>query len=302
MEQQRALNALEGYLALSKTANSPRAAADLVTQATSAANTFVFAELLQTPKIQALNQSPEHAPYLRLLEIFAWGTWADYIGVPSLSAEPAIRLTLAANPSLPPLSPQQEEKLKLLSLLPLASGQSSLTYDYLLTSLQLPSKRALEHLITTAIYADLLRGSLDPFHNTITISSVAPLRDIAPGSIPSQIALLAAWSARCDNTLAELEAQIAHVKATAKQRELRKRRVAGAVEDAVEKSMGKGNGAQNGGGMLGGKQRSRWEGHAPGTYNDGDEMDLDETLGGTGTGGRIQTRNSAKRGFGGGRR
>jgi len=78
MEQVRALNALEPFFALSKSANSPRAAADLITQATSAQNTYVFAELLQTPNIQGLRDSPEYAQYLKLLEIFAWGTWADY--------------------------------------------------------------------------------------------------------------------------------------------------------------------------------------------------------------------------------
>jgi COP9 signalosome complex subunit 7 len=78
MESTRALNALEPFLALSKSANSPRAAADLVTQATSAPNTYVFAELLQTPNIQNLRKSDEYASYLTLLEIFSWGTWQDY--------------------------------------------------------------------------------------------------------------------------------------------------------------------------------------------------------------------------------
>ena len=77
--QQKALNALEQYILLSKSATSPRAAVDLITQATSAPNTFVFAELLQTPNIRALRTAPEdQAQYLTLLEIFAWGTWRDY--------------------------------------------------------------------------------------------------------------------------------------------------------------------------------------------------------------------------------
>lgn len=78
MEQTRALNALEPFLALSKSATSPRAAADLVTQATSAQNTYVFAELLQTRNIQNLRESSDYSSYLTLLEIFSWGTWADY--------------------------------------------------------------------------------------------------------------------------------------------------------------------------------------------------------------------------------
>jgi COP9 signalosome complex subunit 7 len=80
MEQQRAINALEPYLALSKSATAPRAAADLINQATSAPNTFVFAELLHTPNIHALKNSPDYSSHYKLLEIFAWGTWAEYQG------------------------------------------------------------------------------------------------------------------------------------------------------------------------------------------------------------------------------
>jgi COP9 signalosome complex subunit 7 len=60
MEQTKALNALEPFLALSKSATSPRAASDLIVQATSAPNTYVFAELLQTPNIQNLRSSEEY--------------------------------------------------------------------------------------------------------------------------------------------------------------------------------------------------------------------------------------------------
>jgi COP9 signalosome complex subunit 7 len=80
MEQTRSLNALEPYLALSKSAAAPRAAADLITQATSAPQAYVFAELLQTSNIQALHSSQEYGPYLRLLETFCWGTLTDYKG------------------------------------------------------------------------------------------------------------------------------------------------------------------------------------------------------------------------------
>ena len=79
--QQKALAALEAFLALSKSATSPRTASSLITQATSHPQTFVFAELLQTPNVQALRHAaPEQAAYLTLLEIFTWGTWRDYEG------------------------------------------------------------------------------------------------------------------------------------------------------------------------------------------------------------------------------
>jgi len=78
MEQTRAINALAPFLALSKAASSPRAAADLVMQATSAQNTYVFAELLQTSAMQNLRQDEQNASHYKLLEIFSWGTWQDY--------------------------------------------------------------------------------------------------------------------------------------------------------------------------------------------------------------------------------
>lgn len=81
MDQSRALNALAPYLALAKSATSPRAAADLITQATSAQNTFVFAELLAQPNVQKLKGDEQYGSVYRLGELFAWGTWEQYKGM-----------------------------------------------------------------------------------------------------------------------------------------------------------------------------------------------------------------------------
>ena len=80
MAQQRSAIAFEPFLALAPSATSPRAAVDLITQATSAPHVYSFAELLQKPNIQKLRhaESKQHRAYLKLLEIFAWGTWQDY--------------------------------------------------------------------------------------------------------------------------------------------------------------------------------------------------------------------------------
>lgn len=78
MEQSVALNALAPFLALAKSATSPRAAADLITQATSSPNTYIFAELLQQTNIQALQSNEQYGGHLELLKCFAWGTWEQY--------------------------------------------------------------------------------------------------------------------------------------------------------------------------------------------------------------------------------
>jgi hypothetical protein len=81
----RATEALQSFihLARSSSASSPRFIANLITNATSSPQTYVFAELLELPAVQAL-RSPEtpveFQGYLKLLEIFAWGTWQEYQG------------------------------------------------------------------------------------------------------------------------------------------------------------------------------------------------------------------------------
>lgn len=88
----RALEALQPFVALatSNSATSPRFVASIVTNATSAPQTYVFAELLETPTIQALaapDTPAEYQGYLKLLEVFAWGTWQDYQGMQQIERQ-----------------------------------------------------------------------------------------------------------------------------------------------------------------------------------------------------------------------
>ncbi|KAJ5138546.1 uncharacterized protein N7515_003394 [Penicillium bovifimosum] len=140
------------HLASSNSASSPRFVANLITNATSSPHTYVFAELLELPTVQAL-RSPdtpaEFKGYLKLLEIFAWGTWQEY----------------QATPSLPTLNTEQTLKLRLLSLLTLSTTIKPLTYNALMTALSTPTKAELESLVTTAIYASLITARLSPASN-----------------------------------------------------------------------------------------------------------------------------------------
>ncbi|CAG7558510.1 unnamed protein product [Fusarium equiseti] len=206
MEQTKALNALEPFLALSKSATSPRAAADLVTRATSAPNTFLFSELLQTPAIQNLADS-EFASHLTLLQIFAYGTYSSY----------------KSTSGLPDLAEAQATKLRQLSLLSLARDRQNLSYAVLQDSLDLQGSREVENLVISAVYAGLLHATLDPARATVQASSVAPLRDLAPGAIPDMTTALKTWSDRCTTTLSGVELQIKEIRTAAavRQREQR---------------------------------------------------------------------------------
>ncbi|KAI8962571.1 hypothetical protein F5Y11DRAFT_356926 [Daldinia sp. FL1419] len=299
MEQTKALNALEPYLALTKSAAAPRAAADLVTQATSNPSTYVFAELLQAPQIQSLNQSAEYASYLLLLEIFSFGTFSSYTELAG---------------KLPPLNDAQTLKLRQLSLLTLACNPHNLSYATLQQNLGLPDSRAVEDLVISAIYAGLLEAQLDPRHQTVHVSSVSPLRDLAPNSLPSMLTALHSWSDRCTSTLSDLEAQVSRIKEEARKRHAEKvgweAREAHLVENQIKTEIsiptqggvhGRGQSryidatvARLRGGQRNGKRGS---GSLDGTTDSDEAMDLDEeepddgdasSAGGASSGGKKQ--------------
>lgn len=103
-------------------------------------------------------------------------------------------------------------------------------------SLGLGSAREVEELAISAMYAGLVAGALDPYHQLVTISSVAPLRDVPPNSIPAMLSTLSAWTDRCASTLQDLEAQIAGIKAAAAQRHREEREWSAQVDKLVEGS------------------------------------------------------------------
>ncbi|CAK7244328.1 MAG: hypothetical protein STHCBS139747_005866 [Sporothrix thermara] len=256
MAQLKAMDALEPFLALAKFANSPRHAADLVVRATSHPSTYVFAELLQCPQIQALaDAEPEHAVYLTVLQIFSYGTYADYIRgtaptstspsttqssqsqsqtTETASASTATAPTAASATPLPPLIEAQATKLRQLSLISLAADRSSLSYDHLIQALHLTDASQLESLVIAAVYAGLVTGTLDPANQVVRIGAVAPMRDLAPDAIPKLHVALHNWSRRCETTLAELDAQIAGIRVAAAARAEEAQKWDAQVKRAVE--------------------------------------------------------------------
>ncbi|KAL8944109.1 MAG: hypothetical protein Q9211_000700 [Gyalolechia sp. 1 TL-2023] len=275
--QQKALNALESFVLLSKSATSPRSAADLVNQATSAPNTYVFAELLQTPNVSVLKTAPsEYSTYYTLLEIFAWAT-----------------------PNLPQLSEPQAHKLRQLSLLSLSTSPSTLTYPYLLQALSLPSVRTLEDLVISSIYAGLLSAKLNTQSQRVDVSSVSPLRDLRPGSIPTLISALDSWNSRCVSVLDDLENQVREVKQKALTRRKKEERDEAAVDKLVAeaKKVVPGNPLERAK-VSGGKRGAQDAGTAMGEGNDETELDDGRGLGrtrGPKRGGSGGLKNAAKR-------
>ncbi|KAI9728535.1 MAG: hypothetical protein M1834_007673 [Cirrosporium novae-zelandiae] len=201
----RATSALQPFLLLAPSANSSQAAIQLITGATSAPHTYFFAELLQTPQIQALRNGDEKCKaHLKLLEIFCWGTWEEY---------------KSADPPLPPLTPTQTLKLQHLTLLTICTMVPlTLTYETILSSLHLTTPSSLPPILHSAISSHLLFGRLSPLTQTLHITSVAPVRDLKPGSIPEMLKVLELWQANCKEASSLITAEIQSICTAAQSR------------------------------------------------------------------------------------
>ncbi|KAF5715574.1 ACOB [Fusarium mundagurra] len=262
MEQTKALTALEPFIALSKSATSPRAAADLVTRATSAPNTFLFSDLLQTPAIQNLADS-EFASHLKLLQIFSHGTYSSY----------------KTTEGLPALEEVQATKLRQLSLLSLVRDRQNLSYSALQEALDLPGAREVEALVISAVYAGLLHATLDPARAVVQVSSVAPLRDLAPRAIPDLAAALKKWSDRCTTTLNGLDLQIKEIRTTAAARQREQRLADEKLQQLIneqQEGMGRKYDLPNMTRDLGRRGFNKRSVMDTGNLADNDSMDVDE--------------------------
>lgn len=133
----------EQFLLLAKSAKGA-ALATLIHQVLEAPGVYVFGELLDMPNVRELAES-DFASTFRLLTVFAYGTYADY---------------LAEARNLPPLTEAQKNKLRHLSVVTLAAKVKCIPYAVLLEALALRNVRQLEDLVIEAVYADVLRGSL----------------------------------------------------------------------------------------------------------------------------------------------
>lgn len=107
----------------------------------------------------------------------------------------------------------------------------------------------------------------------MAVISVAPLRDLAPASVPTLISTLDDWESRCDNTLSEIEGRVQAIRDNAHVRGQVEARRKATFEGEVDKGEDdKGRGLRSGN-----SKRAAPMGEMG--VADGDAMDVDEVLG-----------------------
>jgi len=183
-------NPLEQFVLLAKSAKGA-ACCELIKQVLDAPGVYVFGELLDMPNIAELAEGPEK-PYIDTLNLFAYGTYQDYLKNKSNFIE---------------LSVGQQKKLQHLTIVTLATKSKCIPYSKLLHELDLNSVRDLEDIIIEAVYADIIRGKLDQKNSQLEID-YALGRDIRPNDIDVIVNCLQEWSASCDAVLNCVETQI----------------------------------------------------------------------------------------------
>lgn len=87
-------------------------------------------------------------------------------------------------------------------------------------ALSIPTAAELESLVTTAIYSSLITARLSPASEPpmVNVTSVAPLRDVKPQSLPTMISVLTEWETRCGSVISDIEAEIEKIKTDAAER------------------------------------------------------------------------------------
>ncbi|XP_078507663.1 COP9 signalosome complex subunit 7a [Lissotriton helveticus] len=180
----------EQFLLLAKSAKGSALAA-LISQVLEAPGVYVFGELLDMQNVKEL-ASGDHAATFRLLTVFAYGTYGDY---------------MAESSTLPALNDAQKNKLRHLSVVTLAANLKCIPYSVLLEKLHLKNVRQLEDLIIEAIYADVVRGTLDQRNQRLEVDySIG--RDIRREDLSTIARTLQDWCQGCEAMLGGIEEQV----------------------------------------------------------------------------------------------
>ncbi|ORX72329.1 hypothetical protein DL89DRAFT_321382 [Linderina pennispora] len=189
---------MDAYLGLLKNATN-ESAARIILDALENDSLFHFTRLLEAPPIAKLAESDEFKPYLRLLEIFSFGTLSDY---------------KLLSQQLPEINGHQLEKLKYLTLVTLASHAKVLQYNDLMSELECTDEQQMEDLVIESIYNGLLSAKLDQQRRLVEVDFVVG-RDASRADLREMLSVLNSWSAVCDTALSDLNSRISNVSSEA---------------------------------------------------------------------------------------
>nr|XP_026691136.1 COP9 signalosome complex subunit 7a-like [Ciona intestinalis] len=206
---------LDPFLILAKSAKGA-ALKSLIEQVLEAPGVYVFGELLELQCIQQLVNS-EHNKHLKLLELFTYGTFQDYVNQAY---------------GLPPLTPLMKKKLHQLTVVALSAKSKYVSYESLMKELHLNNIRDLEDLLISAIYANIIQGRLDQQNSRLEVEW-AMGRDVRTEDMDSIINTLNNWCSSCETILGSIETQTASANAFLSEDAIRRAKIDTEVENIM---------------------------------------------------------------------
>ena len=78
-EKSSSASTLEQLLSLAESLNDKQSAADLVIRAIESPNVYSFSDLLEMPLFASLKNDSQYGIYYELLDLFAYGTYLQYL-------------------------------------------------------------------------------------------------------------------------------------------------------------------------------------------------------------------------------
>jgi len=187
---------------------------NVVIQALEAQGLYVFAELLSIESIKQMEHHAMHSKYFQLLNIFTYGTLQTY---------------RSQSNNLPELTPAMVKKLKLLTLITLASDTKYLTYEKLGKELFIENIRELEDLLISAVYEDIIEGRLDQPNSRFAVANAAG-RDVKQEDMSHIISTLNNWCGKCQDVLSHITKQVTNADAVIIEDKARKNDLTSQVE------------------------------------------------------------------------
>jgi COP9 signalosome complex subunit 7 len=180
---------MEGILVNLKSTDGGSSTATLVMSALKSKKIFVFGEILSLPQVQKLKDNPPLLPTFKALELFAYGTYSDYI---------------AQQAFLPELPEQSLWKLKQLTCVTLASQNKQVEYSKVMMECGIDNIRLCEDLIISCVYEGLIRARLDQ-KNQKFIVQWSSARDVQPEKIDFMIKKLGSWCDSADSIMKRID-------------------------------------------------------------------------------------------------
>jgi len=172
------------------------ALANLIEQALMAPSIFHYENVLNHPNVIALAERtdvPDVHKLINTLKLFTYGCFEDYI-----AEQNKVNL----------LSLEQIEKLRLLSLMSIATKNNRIKYDFLTEKLGLPpaAYQKLEEIIMSAMCQGAIQGQMDQEHELLLVQGVQG-RDVRPEEIPHLSQKASEWCESMEKVLKEAFAE-----------------------------------------------------------------------------------------------